>query len=372
MLPLAVSAPRDINIKLSGADANQIKLASLSLQESLKNIDGVSALDDDLPYGREQLIFDLTDEGHALGLNTRDLGQQIRNAYSGKIIQRYQQGVEEIDVRLQLAEAEQQSLTSLTRLPIKLPSGDLVPLETVAYWQPKQGFESLRHHGGLLTVSVTGSVDSEVNNTSEIIADLKQHVLPNLEREYAIQYSLGGRAARQKETLSDMTLGVYIALILMYFVLTWVFSSYGWPILVMLTIPLGLTGAILGHWFMGMNLTILSLFGFFALSGIVVNDSIILVTFYKQIKKTGISIKDALVEAACQRLRAVLLTSLTTIAGLTPLLFETSRQAQFLIPMATSIAFGLSFATLLILFVIPAFLSLYEDIAHKFRKKINE
>lgn len=361
---------RDINIKLSGSNANQLKLASLSLQEALKGIDGVSALDDDLPYGREQLIFDLTDEGHALGLNTQDLGQQIRHAYSGIIIQRFQQGVEEIDVRLQLATAEQQSLTSLARLPIKLPSGDLVPLETVAFWTPKQGFESLRHKDGLLTVSVTGSVDAEVNNTSEIVNDLKQHVLPNLEQQFGVEYSLGGRAASQKETLSDMKLGVYIALLLMYFVLTWVFSSYGWPLLVMLTIPLGLTGAILGHWFMGMNMTILSLFGFFALSGIVVNDSIILVTFYKQIKDKAASIKEAIIEAACQRLRAVLLTSLTTIAGLTPLLFETSRQAQFLIPMATSIAFGLSFATLLILFVIPAFLSLYEDIALNIKTKL--
>lgn len=359
---------RDINVKLSGTDASNLKLASLSLQEALKGISGVSALDDDLPYGREQLIFDLTDEGLALGLSTQDLGQQIRHAYSGIVVQRFQQGIEEVDVRLQLSEQEQNSLTSLSQLPIKLPSGELIPLETVASWQPKQGFEALRHSNGVLTVSVTASVNAALNNTSEIVADLKKHVLPNLEQEFGVSYSLGGRAESQKETLSDMKLGVYIALLLMYFVLTWVFSSYGWPFLVMLTIPLGLTGAILGHWFMGMNMTILSLFGFFALSGIVVNDSIILVSFYNQIKKTGISIKEALVEAACQRLRAVMLTSLTTIAGLTPLLFETSRQAQFLIPMATSIAFGLSFATLLILFVIPAFLSLYEDAALKLKK----
>ncbi|MBT8434700.1 MAG: efflux RND transporter permease subunit, partial [Gammaproteobacteria bacterium] len=159
-----------------------------------------------------------------------------------------------------------------------------------------------------------------------------------------------------------MRTGAIIALTLMYLVLAWVFSSYGWPLLVMLTIPLGLTGAVLGHWFMDMNLTILSLFGFFGLSGIVVNDSIILVTFYRRIREKGVSIREALEEAACQRLRAVLLTSLTTIAGLTPLLFETSRQAQFLIPMAVSIAFGLAFATLLILLVIPAMLSIYEDL----------
>jgi multidrug efflux pump subunit AcrB len=159
-----------------------------------------------------------------------------------------------------------------------------------------------------------------------------------------------------------MRLGAMIALLLMYLVLAWVFSSYGWPLLVMLTIPLGLTGAVLGHWLLDMNLTILSMFGFFGLSGIVVNDSIILVIFYRQIRDTGMAIREALVEAACQRLRAVLLTSMTTIAGLTPLLFETSRQAQFLIPMAVSIAFGLAFATLLILLVIPAMLSIYEDL----------
>lgn len=159
-----------------------------------------------------------------------------------------------------------------------------------------------------------------------------------------------------------MRTGALIALLLMYLVLAWVFSSYGWPILVMLTIPLGLTGAVLGHWFMDMNMTILSLFGFFGLSGIVVNNSIILVIFYQRIRSSGVPVYKALEEAACQRLRAVLLTSLTTIAGLTPLLFETSRQAQFLIPMAVSIAFGLAFATLLILLVIPATFSIYEDV----------
>jgi multidrug efflux pump subunit AcrB len=149
----------------------------------------------------------------------------------------------------------------------------------------------------------------------------------------------------------------------MYLILAWVFSSYGWPLIVMLAIPFGLIGAILGHYLMGINLTILSMFGIFGLSGIVVNVSIILVTFYRNLREKGMAINEALVEAACQRMRAVLLTSLTTIAGLTPLLFETSLQAQFLIPMATSIAFGLAFATLLILFVVPSMLSVYESTA---------
>ena len=162
-------------------------------------------------------------------------------------------------------------------------------------------------------------------------------------------------------TMADMKKGVMLGLVLIYLVLAWVFSSYGWPLVVMTAIPFGLVGALFGHWVMGLHVTILSLFGLFGLSGIVVNDSIILVSFYKRLRTSGMALREALEEAACQRLRAVLLTSLTTIAGLTPLLFETSLQAQFLIPMATSIAFGLAFATLLILLFVPALLSVYED-----------
>ena len=264
-------------------------------------------------------------------------------------------------MRLQLPEEEQRRLTSLYQLPIKLPSGKFVPHESVATWSSNQGFETLRHFNGRLSVDVSGDVNPSINNTAEIINDLMSLTLPSLASRYGVDYSVEGHSASQRETFTDLKTGVLIALLLMYLVLAWVFSSYGWPLLVMLTIPLGLTGAVLGHWIMDMNLTLLSVFGFFGLSGIVVNDSIILVIFYRQIRESGMSIYQALEEAACQRLRAVLLTSLTTIAGLTPLLFETSRQAQFLIPMAVSIAFGLAFATLLILLVIPAMLSIYED-----------
>ncbi len=155
----------------------------------------------------------------------------------------------------------------------------------------------------------------------------------------------------------------------MYLILAWVFASYGWPFVVMAAIPFGLTGAFFGHWLMGIDVTILSLFGIFGLSGIVINDSIILVSFYKHLRHGGMEVTEALIEASCQRLRAVLLTSLTTIAGLTPLLFEKSFQAQFLIPMATSIAFGLGFATLLVLLVIPSLLSMHES-AHGFMRRL--
>jgi multidrug efflux pump subunit AcrB len=354
-------AQRDLDIRLTGNSPKSLKLASLDLQEALASIPGVSAIDDDLPYGREQLIYSLSPAGEALGLSISNLGRQLRAAYDGIILQQFQQGADEVEVRLQLPSAEQRNLNSLLQLPIKLPNGNFVPLESVAEWGSNQGFESLRHFNGLLSAAVTADVNESVISINDISNDLQASALQTLASQYGVTYSIEGSSASQRETFSDMKLGAMIALMLMYLVLAWVFSSYGWPLLVMITIPLGITGAVLGHWIMDMNMTILSLFGFFGLSGIVVNDSIILVMFYQQIRNSGVPVYKALEEAACQRLRAVLLTSLTTIAGLTPLLFETSRQAQFLIPMAVSIAFGLAFATMLILLVIPAMLSIYED-----------
>ncbi len=173
----------------------------------------------------------------------------------------------------------------------------------------------------------------------------------------ASSWEFTGRAEDQRDTADDMKRGALFALAMIYIVLAWVFGSYGWPLVVMAIIPFGIVGALYGHYFMGITPTILSMFGLFALSGIVVNDSIILVVFYKQLREKGMAVKEAIVEAACQRLRAVLLTSLTTIAGLLPLLFETSLQAQFLIPMAVSISFGLAFATFLVLLMVPTLLA---------------
>jgi len=202
-----------------------------------------------------------------------------------------------------------------------------------------------------------------------VLAALEESVLQELESRYGIEYSFEGRAADQAETIGDMKRGVLLGLTLIYLVLAWVFASYGWPLVVMAVIPFGVVGALIGHWVMGLDITILSLFGLFGLSGIVVNDSIILVSFYKRLRESGLALREALIEAACQRLRAVLLTSLTTIAGLTPLLFETSLQAQFLIPMATSIAFGLAFATALVLVLVPVLLSLHEDVQHWLQRR---
>ena len=355
----------DVQIRLTGANAESMKEAAIELAESLETIAGVISVTDDMPYGREQLIYRLTPAGESLGLSVLELGKQLRTAFDGHLVQIYQDGEDEVEVRVSLPARERGQLSTLQRLQIKTPGGDFVPLTSVARWDSRRGFEALRHAESQLAVEVTAEVDKAQGNPNEINATLEETILPGLVQRYGIDYSFEGRAAEQRDTLGDMRTGALLALTLMYIILAWVFASYGWPLIVMLAIPFGFIGAVVGHYLMGINLTILSVFGMFGLSGIVVNDSIILVTFYRNLREQGMAINQALVEAACQRLRAVLLTSLTTIAGLTPLLFETSLQAQFLIPMATSIAFGLAFATLLILFVVPSMLSVYEQVEER-------
>ncbi|MBM4181957.1 MAG: efflux RND transporter permease subunit [Betaproteobacteria bacterium] len=352
---------QDLVIRMSGRDAHTLKLAALEAQTSLRQIVGVYGIEDDMPYGREQVVFKLTPAGEALGLTLEELSRQLRAALDGRLVQLFQDGPEEVEVRVRLPEAERASLALLERMNVRTPAGDWVPLATVASWTSRQGFEALRHAEGRLAVEVNATVNSAVANTNEILAGLQDVTLPTLVEKYGIEWSFQGRAADQRETMADMRAGLLLGLALIYLVLAWVFGHYGWPIIIMLAIPFGLVGAVAGHWIMGINLTLLSLFGLFGLSGIVVNNAIVLVEFYRHQREQGLAVNEALVNAVCLRLRAILLTSLTTIGGLSTLMAETSLQAQFLIPMATSITFGLAFTTVLALFWLPAMLSLYES-----------
>lgn len=351
---------KDVNVRLTGDDPTRLKEAADALGVMIASVNGVLSTEDDMAWGREQLVYSLTPYGQALGLSTQSLGRQLRAAYDGRLAQIYQQRSDEIEVRVQLPRAERERLASLSDLSIRLDDGRFVPLSQVANFTTRQGFEALRHAEGRLAVEVTADIDP-TQTTAGVVLESLAAGLPALASEYNVRYSFEGRSADQRETMADMRTGLIIGLLLMYAVLVWVFSSWSTPLIVMAVIPLALVGALLGHWVMGLNMTILSLFGLFGLSGIVVNNSIILVSFYQHQRKLGLPINEALNEAVVQRLRAVLLTSLTTIGGLLPLLFETSLQAQFLIPMATSIAFGLGFSTLLVLLVIPALLSVLEN-----------
>jgi multidrug efflux pump subunit AcrB len=351
---------RLLEIRLVGQDAEQLKAAAMELQDAMSALPAVHGIEDDMPFGQQQLIYRLSSFGESLRLSIEEVGQQMRAAFDGQLAQIFNEGDEEIEVRVMLPDFERHRMTALEDFSIFLTSGETVPLLSVVELKEQRGFKVLRHADGQLAATVFADVDQTIANANAIRAQLRTELLPDVARRHGIGWDFTGRAEDQRETGEDMKRGALFALAMIYIILAWVFGSYGWPLVVMAIIPFGLVGALLGHFVLGMTPTILSMFGLFALSGIIVNDSIILVVFYKRLQAQGMPVDEAIVEAACLRLRAVLLTSLTTIAGLLPLLFETSLQAQFLIPMAVSISFGLAFGTFLVLLLVPALLSLLE------------
>ena len=368
---LSISSPRggppgkDIDIFLTGQAPEILKRAGEDVIKKLKTYNGVTDIQDDLPFGKNQFLYSLTPLGESLGLTVSNVGSQLRAAFDGQLLQVFYDENEEIEVRILLPDEERNYARTLDNFPIITPAGEIAQLTNVVTLTDRKGLELVRHTEGKLGLHITAGVNPDENNANEVVAELSETFLPYLSTEYGLKVDLKGRAEEQAQTGKDMMLGASIGFTLIYIILAWVFGSYSWPVAVLLAIPLGISGAILGHWLLGLDLTMLSWFGFFGLSGIVINDAIILVTFYRDLREQGMPIKQAIIEASCQRLRAVLLTSLTTVAGLLPLLFETSLQAQFLIPMAVSISFGLAYATVLILFVIPALISLIEEMKER-------
>ena len=364
---LAIYAPKmgppgkDLDAKITGQPLHVLKAAAEDIAATMRSFEGVSGVADNLPYGNEQIIFRINAHGQILGLTSQEIGRQLRGAFDGYLVQTFQDGLEKVEVRVSLPEVERDRLGTLSEFAIVLPDGNSVPLDTVVDLESGRGYEKIQHSAGVRAVHVTADVDSSVNNSNKLIQGMKLQTIPELEEKYGVTVSFEGKAREQSEALGDMQMALMLSLVVIYIILAWVFGSYGWPLVVMCAIPFGLIGAVSGHIFMGIDMTILSLFGMFGLTGIVVNDSIILVVFYKDLRQKGVEINKAIVEAACQRLRAVILTSLTTIGGLIFLVFETSLQAQFLIPMAVSMAFGLAASTFLVLLVIPAMLSVQES-----------
>lgn len=351
---------KPIEIKLTGGNAETLKAASLEIQDILQRYPGVSNIDDDLPFGTEQLVVSLTPQGRQLDLTSQQLARQLRGAFEGRTLQTFYEDGIEVDVLLSLSESERDRLATLDKLPIITASGATVSLPVVATFESKRGLDKLRRTDGQMSIVVSADVNNLTANASEILSNIRAMELPKITTKFGLKSSIQGRAQDREETFADMKVGVLVALAMIYIILAWVFSSYFWPFAILIAIPLGLTGAIGGHWLMGLDLTVLSLFGFFGLSGIVINDSIVLVDTYRRLIDTGEDHMEAIIKASCLRFRAVLLTSLTTIAGLTPILFETSPQAQFLIPMATTIVFGLAYGTVLVLMIVPSVLSLIE------------
>lgn len=353
---------RDIDIRLTGAPTEVLKQAALEIREVVGGFPGVSAVDDDLPYGKPEIVMTLTPRGAALGFTAESVGQQVRNAFEGAIARRVPAGDEEVTIRVRRVQAVP-GLAALGNLSLRAPSGEFVPLSEIVNLTEKQGYAIIQRIDGATAVSVTADVDQDVTTNVELVSALDAGPLAAVTSRYGISYQFSGREEERARSFEDLRFGAVISLGAIYLILAWVFASYGRPLAVMIIIPFGLTGAVIGHMVMGVPLTILSMMGLLGLSGILVNDSIILVSRLDERLSTGEPLPDAAVSASCDRLRAVLLTSLTTIGGLMPLLFETSLQAQFLIPMAVTLVFGLAVATCFVLFLVPAIIGIGDDIA---------
>lgn len=352
---------RDVDVRLKDAPVEVLKAAAEELKVILTGFPGVRGIDDDVPYGKQEFVFELTPRGNALGFTGQSIGQQIRNAFEGRIATRFARGDEEVTVRV-LRQQDLAGRADLARLYLTAPTGERVPLGEVATLSERRTFALVQRRDGVRTVAVTGDIDSDVSSTGEVVARLDKEVMPTLAAKYNLRYEFKGRADETASSFRDLTLGTYIALALIYIILAWVFGHYFKPLAVMLIVPFGFVGAVFGHYVTGYNLTIISMIGLLGLSGILVNDSIVLVSRIQERLQKGQSLAEASINGACDRLRAVLLTSLTTIGGLTPLLFETSRQAQFLIPMAVTLVFGLAAATILVLVLVPSLMGIGGDI----------
>ncbi len=351
----------DIELDIAGTDPEALKVAAVDVVQALSGISGVSGVRDDMAWGKEQLIFELSPNGEAVGLTGAALGAQLRAAFEGELVQIFQDQGEEVEVRVLLTDQERNALSALETLPIVLANAETAPLSDVAQLSYQRGFESLKRSGGELSVQITADVDEKLNNNNAVRAILAAEVMQEIADRDGISYfKFGGDAESQGETLGDVGTALPLSLLLIYIILAWVFESYLWPLAVLSVIPFGLVGALFGHWLLNVDLTLMSIFGLFGLIGIVINDSIILVSVFRELNAQGMSVQKAAAEAAVRRSRAVILTSVTTVFGVLPVLLETDLQAQFLRPLVTSLAFGLIFGTFIVLFLLPAILASLE------------
>lgn len=360
----------DLGLYFSGADVDTLKAAAEDFSARLATYPGVTNVFDDLPYGKEQWIIELSTEGRSLGLTSAEIGRQLRSAFEGYRVQLFTENDAELEVRVSLPAAERRNLATLNQLPITTPSGQVLPLLSVATVGNRRGIDVINHRNALQAVNIYAHVDTQINTAMAIIEEVEKNVIPQITEQYGVAYGLGEGSAEEARTMMDMLLGAVIGLTLIYLILAWVFSSWSWPLAVMAAIPLGLTGALAGLYLLGLNLGALAIMGVFTLTGVIVNDSIILISAYREFRQAGMEAQAALVKACGQRLRPVILTSLTTTFGLAPLMLETSPMGEVMVPLAAVICFGLLYGTTLILFVIPVMLSVLEQLATKRSKGV--
>ncbi|MCT7942360.1 MULTISPECIES: efflux RND transporter permease subunit [Shewanella] len=342
-----------IDIQLNANSLDTLSEVADKVKEHLKTYPTVFDISDSLSNGKEELLIELTEQGKALGLTRQEVSSQVRSYYFGSEVQRIQRGRDDVRVMVRLPLNERQSLDDLKKVLITTSQGMQVPLGHVATMTSGKSPSSIRRIDRYRVLNVTADVDKENTNMTVLQADLKDY-LDNLMVQYpGVRHSLEGEAREQSDSFGSLQWGLVFVLFMIYSLLAIPFKSYIQPLIVMSVIPFGLIGAVIGHWFMGSPLTIFSILGMLALVGVVVNDSLVLVDFINKKRAEGMDLVQAVLTAGAKRFRPVMLTSLTTFMGLMPLLLEQSTQAQFLIPMAISLGFGIIFATFITLILVP-------------------
>lgn len=351
-----------INFLVSGDDINNMKVIAGKLKEELNHFDGVYDIADDLDQGQREIRFSLRDGAASLGLTPQFIARQIRGALYGMEPHTFAANREDVKVRLSFVGTTRRSLSQLERIFIFTPTGRRVPLAEVVHINEATGYANIKRFNRKRAVTVLADVDQAVTNPEIVVAAMKPY-FAQLENEFpGISIEARGRQLETQKSLAGIKLGFLLASVMIYVILAWLFQSYFQPIAVMLAIPFSMIGVVWGHYLTGYDMMILSLIGFVALVGIIVNDSLIYMEFYNHRRSEGVGIHDALVETSRRRLRPIVLTTVTTVLGLLPLMLETSFQAKFLIPMAIAIAFGLMSATILTLLVLPCLVFIGDDL----------
>ena len=368
--PKVGPAGRAIHIRLSGNDLDELSKASWEVQNWLRGYQGVSNLLDDIRPGKPQFSVTLLPGALASGIDAKNIALQLRAAYQEIKINDIYKGREAYEIIAKLENNPNQSLQDFENFTVFSKTGEAIPLSSVAHISEERHYARIAHVNHQRTVNIFGDVDATVANTSEIIAGIQKDFLPKLKTRYPnIHFNFKGEVENGTETKLSILSGFGLGALGVFLLLSLQFSNYREPLIVMLNIPLALIGAIWGHLIMGLDFTLPSMIGFVSLAGVVVNDSILLVEFVKFHVEKGLVFHDAALQAVRDRFRAIFLTSVTTIAGMTPLLFETSTQALILVPLVTSIVFGMLTSTLLIMLVLPAMYSIMEDIGFVELKK---
>ncbi|MEM1282880.1 MAG: efflux RND transporter permease subunit [Chlamydiota bacterium] len=359
-----------ISIELTHPDRRQLESAAIELANYLAQYNGVSEVDDGVSRGKPQISFKIKDTAKSMGFNTGELARRIRASFYGAEALRQQRGRHEVKVLVRLPLEERQSLESLEELVIRAPNGGEIPLLEAVQIERGRAYTDIRRADGRRVLEVTADVDETIANTNLIMQDLRATIIEELNEKYAgLSYTLQGQLKAQRESLDAMKVGFLVAIIVIYSMLAIPFKSYIQPLIVMLSIPFGFVGAVIGHILLGYELSIMSIFGIVALSGVIVNDSLVLIVTTNRIsKEENLPPFESIMNAATLRFRPIILTSLTTFFGLSPMIFESSMQARFLIPMAISLGFGVLFGTFIILLVIPAVFLIVEDVKQKLQR----